>query len=76
MTKKQIALDTAKTAIKWFLVTLFMFVYWMAMMLLASLIFLNIWKVDFTTLVVLACILGSVSSVVYGWMLVHRKFYY
>lgn len=76
MTKKQIALDTAKTAFRWFLVTLFLFAYWLAMFLLASIFLLNVWKVTLTTLIIYACILGTVSSLIYAAVLVHRKFYY
>ena len=76
MTKKQVALDTAKTAFKWFLGTLFLFAYWMVMLLLASIFLLNVWKVSLTMLIVYACILGGISSLVYAGVLVHRKFYY
>ena len=76
MTKKQIALDTAKTAFRWFLVTLFLFAYWMAMFLLASIFLLNVWKVTLVELIIYACILGTVSSLIYAGVLVHRKFYY
>lgn len=76
MTKKQIALDTAKTTFRWFVVTLFLFAYWMAMFLLASVFLLNIWKVSLATLILYACILGGVSSLIYAGVLVHRKFYY
>lgn len=76
MTKKQIALDTAKTAFKWFVGTVFLFAYWMAMFLLVSIFLLNVWKVSLVELIVYACILGTVSSIVYAGVLVHRKFYY
>ncbi len=76
MTKKQIAADTAKTALRWFLITLFLFVYWGAMLLLLSMILVNVWKVTLTELIIYACILGGVSSLVYAYVLVHRKFYY
>lgn len=76
MTKKQIALDTAKTACKWLLVTVFLFAYWMAMFLLASIFLLNVWKVTLVELIIYACILGTVSSLIYAAVLVHRKFYY
>lgn len=76
MTKKQIALDTAKTAFRWFLVTVFLFAYWMAMFLLASIFLLNVWKVTLVELIIYACILGTVSSLIYAAVLVHRKFYY
>lgn len=76
MTRKQIALDTAKTAFRWLWVSAFLFVYWLAMLLLASMILMNIWKVSFTSLLIYACILGIISSVVYAVVLVRRKFYY
>ncbi|MBO6228933.1 MAG: hypothetical protein J6O50_00070 [Ruminiclostridium sp.] len=76
MTKKQIAADTAKTAFRWLWVSAFLFVYWMAMLLLASVLLLNVWKVTITVLVIWACVLGGISSVVYAFVLVHRKYYY
>ena len=76
MTKKQIALDTAKTAVKWLVATVFMFAYWMAMFLLASLFLMNVWIVTMVELVIYACILGTISSLIYAAVLVHRKFYY
>ena len=76
MTRKQIAVDTAKTAFRWFLVSVFLFVYWMAMLLLASIILLNVWKPTLVDIIIWACILGTVSSLIYAGVLVHRKFYY
>ena len=76
MTKKQIAADTAKTALRWLLITAFLFGYWIAMLLLISMILVNVWKVTLTALIIYACILATVSSLVYAGMLVHRKFYY
>lgn len=76
MTKKQIAADTAKTAFRWFLATVFLYVYWLSMLLLASLFLLSVWKVSITQLLIYAGILCAVSSLVYAGVLVHRKFYY
>ena len=76
MTRKQIAVDTAKTAFRWFLVTIFLFVYWLAMLLLASIFLLNVWKVTLVRIIIYAGILGGISSIVYAVVLVHRKFYY
>lgn len=76
MTRKQIAVDTAKTAFRWFLVTIFLFVYWLAMLLLASIFLLNVWKVTLVRIIIYACILGGISSIVYAAVLIHRKFYY
>ena len=76
MTGKQIAADTAKTAFRWFYVTVFLFAYWFAMLLLASIFLVNVWKTTIVEIIIYACILGAVSSVVYAGVLVHRKFYY
>ena len=76
MNKKQIAADTAKTAFRWVIVTVFLFVYWLSMLLLASLFLLNVWKVSFVQILIYAGILGGVSSLIYAGVLVHRKFYY
>lgn len=76
MTRKQIAADTAKTALRWFVVTIFLFVYWIAMLLLFSIMLLSVWKVTLAQLIIYACILGGVSSLVYAGMLIRRKFYY
>ena len=76
MTKKQIAADAAKTVARWLVVTIFLFVYWLSMLLLLSLFLLNVWKVSIVQILIYAGILGAVSSMVYAWVLVHRKFYY
>ena len=76
MTKKQIAADTAKTALRWLLVSVFLFAYWFAMLALASIFLMNVWRISAAQLVIWSCVLGTVSSVVYAFMLVHRKFYY
>ena len=76
MTKKQIAMDTAKTTAKWAVGTVFLFAYWMAMLLLLSLFLLNVWHVRLVTLILYAVLLTVVSSAVYAAVLVHRKFYY
>ena len=76
MSRKQIAADTAKTAFRWFTVTVFLLVYWFAMLLLASIFLVNVWKTTIVEIVIYACILGAVSSAIYAGVLVHRKFYY
>ena len=76
MSKKQIAADTAKTAFRWFYVTVFLFAYWFAMLLLASIFLVNVWKTTIEKIVIYSLILGTVSSAIYAGVLVHRKFYY
>lgn len=76
MTKRQIAIDTSKTVFRWFMMTLFLYIYWLAMFLLLSIFLLNVWKVTLVRLMVYAGITCALSSAVYAWMLIHRKFYY
>ncbi len=76
MTRRQIAADTAKTTAKWAAATVFFFAYWLAMLLLASLILLNVWHVTIARIFLYAGILCVLCSVIYAFVLVHRKFYY
>ena len=76
MTKREIAADTAKTAFRWLVFTVLIFLYWLVLLLLISIILLNVWKVKLIRIIVYAVILSAVSSLVYAGVLVHRKFYY
>ena len=76
MTRRQIAIDTSKTVFRWLMVTLFLYVYWLVMLLLLSIFLLNVWQVTLVRLMIYAAVLCVLSSVVYAFMLVHRKFYY
>lgn len=76
MNKREIAADTAKTAFRWLVFTVLIFLYWLALLLLLSIILLNVWKVKLIRIIVYAVILAAVSSLVYAGVLVHRKFYY
>ncbi len=76
MNRREIAADVAKTAFRWFIFVVLAYVYWLALLLLASIILLNVWRVSFTGILIWSGILCAVSSLVYAGMLVHRKFYY
>ncbi len=76
MNKRQVAEDVAKTTIRWLAGTVLAFVYWLAMLLIFSIFLLNVWKVEFTQILIYAAILGAVTSAAYAGVLVHRKFYY
>ncbi len=76
MNKKQVAEDVAKTTARWFVGTVLGFVYWLAMLLIFSIFLLNVWKVEFTQILIYAAILGAITSAAYAGILVHRKFYY
>lgn len=76
MTKKQVAVDVAKTAGKWVLVTVLAYVYWLVMLLLLSLFLLNIWHVKLVQLMLYAGVACAVTSLLYGGSLIHKKLYY
>lgn len=76
MTKREIAADTAKTAFRWFVVTVLAYVYWFVMLLLFSIFLLNVWKVTFVQILIYSGILCAITSLIYAGVLVHRKFYY
>lgn len=76
MNKRQIAQDVAKTAGKWLLMVILGYVYWLAMLLIASIFLLNVWKVSFEQILIWSGILDAVTAAVYAGILVHRKFYY
>ena len=76
MTKKEIAIDTSKTVLKWLCGTAFLYIYWAAMLLLFSILLLNVWKVTLVRLLIYAGVLCGISSAAYAGILVHRKFYY
>lgn len=76
MTRREIAADTAKTVFRWAVFTVIAYVYWLVMLLLFSIFLLNVWKVSFVELLLYAGGLCAVTSLIYGGVLVHRKFYY
>lgn len=76
MNKREIAEDIAKTTGRWLLGTVLGFVYWLAMLLIFSIFLLNVWKVNFAQILIYSAVLGVVTSLVYGYVLIHRKLYY
>lgn len=76
MSRREIIADTAKTALRWFVFTVFAYIYWLVMLLLFSIFLLNVWRVTLVQILLYSLILCIISSVVYACVLVHRKFYY
>lgn len=76
MSRRQIALETAKTVGQWALFTVGAYVYWAVLLLLLSMILLSVWQVSFVRILIYSGILCAVSALVYAGMLVHRKYYY
>lgn len=76
MKPNEIAADIAKTVSRWLIFTVLAFVYWLAMLLLFSIILLNVWKTDIVNILLWCVILTAVSALIYGYILIHRKLYY
>ncbi len=76
MTRREIWIDTAKTAGKWLIFTALAYVYWVAMLLIMSIFLLSYWHVSITQILIYSGILCGVTSVVYAFSLIKRKFYY
>lgn len=76
MNRREIAADVAKTAFRWVIFTILAFVYWLAMLLIFSIVLLNVWKVSFVQILAYSGILCGASALVYAYVLVHRKLFY
>ncbi|MBQ7278658.1 MAG: hypothetical protein IJR17_05625 [Clostridia bacterium] len=66
------AIDLVKDVIQWLVVTALGFIYWMAVLLLASVFLLNIWHVSFTTILKYGIGLTAITGVVYA-IVMHRR---
>ena len=71
--KKEIAIDVVKGVLQWFVVSALSFLYWMAMLLIFSLILMNIWHTSFEEILRYGTILTIITAVVYAVMLIRRK---
>ncbi len=71
--KKFHAIDIVKIFMQWFIVSACGFCYWMAMLLVISLILLNVWHVTFETILKISTVLAAITSVIYAGALVKRN---
>lgn len=71
--KKETAVDVVKGLLQWAAVSVLAFVYWMAVLLLASLILMNVWRTSFEAILRYGVVLSAVTSVGYGAVLVRRR---
>lgn len=62
--KRQI-IDVSKSVAAWVVVTAASYVYWLVVLLIASLVLLNVWNVKFDTLLRYSFVLMIITSVVY-----------
>lgn len=76
MKPNEIAADVAKTVTRWLIFTVLAFIYWLAMLLIGSIILLSVWKTDLVNILLWAGILTGISALAYGYVLIHRKLFY
>ena len=71
--RKEYAVDAVKDLLAWVVVTVLAFIYWMAMLLLASLFLLNVWHVTFEKIVQISLVLTMITSLGYIGVLIYRR---
>lgn len=71
--RKEYAVDTVRDVLIWIVVTGLAFLYWMAMLLLASLFLLNVWHVTFEEIVGISLVLTAITSAIYLGVLIRRR---
>ena len=70
--RREIA-GTLLRVLQFLVVSVCFFAWWMAMLLLVSLIAVNVWHVRFTEILFLSLGLTGVSAAVYLWVMLNRK---
>ena len=65
--------DVVKCLIQWIVVSGLAFLYWMTVLLLASLFLLNVWHTSFEAILRYSIVLTVVTSIVYGIVIIRRK---
>lgn len=73
--KREQVADVLKGVLAWAVVSVLVFFYWMAVLLLASIFLMNIWKVSIEKLLAYGICLSVITSVVYAGMRIYRKFH-
>ena len=64
--------DIARVLLQWSFVTALSFLYWMAMLLIVSLVLLNVWIVSFETIEKIALVLMILTGIGYA-VLIYRR---
>ena len=70
---KERTVDVVKEMFAWIIITALAFLYWVALLLVFSLILLNVWKVTFDEILNYSIILTVITSVAYLGRLIYRK---
>lgn len=72
--KKELVVDVIKDFLAWVVVTAVAFVWWMAVLLIFSLILINVWKISFDSLLQYSLVLMSVTSLAYLVWVIYKRF--
>lgn len=65
VSKKEVVIDIVKDFLIWVVVTALAFIWWMAVLLIASLVLLNVWMITFQEILKLSAVLTVVTSIAY-----------
>lgn len=71
--RRQKAEDVVKGVLQWVVVSALGFGYWLFVLLLASLFLMNIWVTSWEQILRYGIVLGILTSVVYGGVLIYRR---
>ena len=72
--RREHTMDIVKDVAGWVVVTMLAFVYWLVMLLFASLILISIWNPTFDSLLNYSIILAVISSVAYLVYILYKRF--
>lgn len=72
--KKELVVDVIKDFLAWVVVTAVAFVWWLAVLLIFSLILINVWKTSFDSLLQYSIVLMSVTSLAYLVWVIYKRF--
>lgn len=73
--KKELVVDVVKDFLGWLVVTAVAFVWWLAILLIFSLILMSIWKTSFEAILRYSVVLMAVTSLVYLIWVIYRRFH-
>lgn len=73
--RKEHTMEILKDAVGWVVVTALAFVYWLVMLLFASLVLISIWNPTFDLLLEYSIILTVLSSAAYLIYILYKRFH-
>lgn len=73
VSKKEVVIDIVKDFLIWVVVTALAYVWWMAVLLIASLVLLNVWMITFQEILKLSAVLTIATSIAYVVRKVYKR---